>query len=77
VLIVLKSGSLNLEFSGPLQACNGIALPLAFYLTVVPPVPKRHSSVGIVTRLRGRRPWDCGSIPEVGVELYSNNNIEK
>jgi len=29
VLIVLKSGSLNLlEPSGPLQACNGIALPL-------------------------------------------------
>jgi len=31
VLIVLKSGSLNLlEPSGPVQACNGIALPL-FY----------------------------------------------
>jgi len=29
VLIVLKSGSLNLlEPSGPVQACNGIALPL-------------------------------------------------
>jgi hypothetical protein len=28
MLIVLKSGSLNLlETSGPLQACNGIALP--------------------------------------------------
>jgi len=27
--IVLKSGSLNLlELSGPVQACNGIALPL-------------------------------------------------
>jgi len=32
VPIVLKSGSLNLlEPSGPLQACNGIALPL-FYM---------------------------------------------
>jgi len=30
VPIVLKSGSLNLlELSGPVQACNGIALPLA------------------------------------------------
>jgi len=29
VLTVLKSGSLNLlEGSGPVQACNGIALPL-------------------------------------------------
>jgi hypothetical protein len=27
----LKSGSLNLlELSGPVQACNGIALPLPF-----------------------------------------------
>jgi len=32
---VLKSGSLNLlEPSGPVQACNGIALPL--------PLPKQH-----------------------------------
>ena len=31
VLIVLKSGSLNLlEPSGPVQVCNGIALPLPF-----------------------------------------------
>jgi len=31
VPIVLKSGSLNLlEPSGPVQACNGIALPLPF-----------------------------------------------
>ena len=33
VPIVLKSGSLNpLEPSGPLQACNGIALPLPLLL---------------------------------------------
>jgi len=33
VLIVLQSGSLNLlEPSGPVQACNGIALPLPFLL---------------------------------------------
>jgi len=31
VLIVLKSGSLNLlEPSGPVQACNGIDIPLPF-----------------------------------------------
>jgi len=31
--IVLKSGSLKLlELSGPVQACNGIALPFTFYL---------------------------------------------
>jgi hypothetical protein len=31
----MKSGKLNyLEPSGPLQACNGIALPLPFYLEV-------------------------------------------
>jgi hypothetical protein len=31
VLIVMKSGSLNLlELSGPVKACNGIALPLPF-----------------------------------------------
>jgi len=34
VPIVLKSGSLKLlEPSGPLQACNGIALPLLYLLT--------------------------------------------
>jgi len=33
VSIVLKSGSLNLlEPSGPVQACNGIALPYLFTL---------------------------------------------
>jgi hypothetical protein len=34
VPIVLKSGSLNLlEPSGPVKACNGIALPLIFLLS--------------------------------------------
>ena len=33
--IVLKSGNLNLlETSGPVQACNGIAVPLHFTLMV-------------------------------------------
>jgi len=32
----LKSGSLNLlKPSGPVQACNGIALPLPLYLKVL------------------------------------------
>ena len=35
VPIVLKSGSLSLlEPSGPVQACNGIALPLPLYITM-------------------------------------------
>jgi hypothetical protein len=39
VLIVLKTGSLNLqEASGPVQACNGIALPLVFTVYNVPHV---------------------------------------
>jgi len=34
--IVLKYGSLNLlEPSGPVQACNGIALPLPLLKTVI------------------------------------------
>jgi len=34
VPIVLKSGSLNLlEPSGPVQACNGIALPLLEFMS--------------------------------------------
>jgi len=36
VPIVLKSGSLNLlEPSGPVQACNGIALPFYVFLLYV------------------------------------------
>jgi len=39
VPIVLKSGSLNLlEPYGPVQACNGIALPLAFSKQMVIPL---------------------------------------
>jgi hypothetical protein len=44
VPIVLTSGSLNLlEPSEPVQACNGIAVPLPFTLYKV----SRDSSVGI------------------------------
>jgi hypothetical protein len=36
VPIVLKSGSLNLlEPSGPVKACNGIALPLPFTFLII------------------------------------------
>jgi len=40
VPIVLKSGSLNLlEPSGPVQACNGIALPSTVHLCYLYNVP--------------------------------------
>jgi len=46
VAIALKSGSLNLqEPSGPVQACNGIALPL--------PWPLSHTSLSSVPMLTG------------------------
>ena len=49
VPIVLKSGNFNLlEPSGPVQACNGIGLPLL-------PLRSRGSSVIIVTRLSSER----------------------
>jgi len=36
VPIVLKSGSLNLlESSGPIQACNGIALPFTVLILLI------------------------------------------
>jgi len=42
VLIVLKSGSLSLlEPSGPVQACNGIALPLPLLLHT--PTPRLYT----------------------------------
>jgi len=48
MLIVLKSGSLNLlEPSGPVQACNGIAIPLHQFSTsnIICPVLHIHSSL--------------------------------
>jgi len=34
--VVMKSGDLNfLELSGPLQACNGTALPVLYYYYLV------------------------------------------
>jgi len=46
VLFVLKSGSLNLlEPSGPVQACNGIALPLLLGLKLHLPSPCQNGTV--------------------------------
>jgi hypothetical protein len=53
VLIVLKSGSLKLlEHSGPVQVCNGIALPLHLpggdgHFTEEPRKTKGNSSVTV------------------------------
>jgi len=46
VLIVLKFGSLNLqEPSGPVQACNGIALPLPLPFPLSLPLPLPYTSM--------------------------------
>jgi hypothetical protein len=49
VLIVLKSGSLNLlEPSGPVKACNGTALPLLFqWWTLFRLCPSKEEDFGI------------------------------
>jgi hypothetical protein len=58
VLIVLKSGSHNLlQRFGPVQACNGIALPFDFYHIHVL-ICGPGSSVGIATDLRAERSGD-------------------
>ena len=84
VPIVLKPGSLNvLEPSGPVQNCNGIALPFtspcptlmyrlrlpsSFVLTIRLGV--LHNSVGIMTRLRDIDPG-FGSQQEQKMFLFS------
>jgi len=46
VPIVLKSGSLNLlEPSGPVQACNGIALPLPLPVLFLPGMLKDQKTM--------------------------------
>jgi hypothetical protein len=55
VPIVLKSGSLNLlEPSGPLQACNEIALPLLFYLQFM---KRRHVHTALVQLVMELQQW--------------------
>ena len=58
--IVLKSGNLNLlEPSGPVQACNGIALPLPFRdnLYVRPDFFCTATFVFYSKQFLGRRMW--------------------
>ena len=49
--IVLKSGSLNLlEPSGPVQACNGIALPLPYSNGVSPQKSSNKLCLGLILK---------------------------
>jgi len=63
VPIVLKSGSLNLlEPSGPVQACNGIALPLQWLYLSTAITQSGRSQLPRGLRFFGLRPiacWDC------------------
>ena len=55
--IVLKSGSLSLlEHSGPVQACNGIALPFYFVVWQLAGI-QRASGVGIELGCQCSRGW--------------------
>jgi hypothetical protein len=55
VLIVLKSGSFTLlEPSGPVQACNGIALPL-YMCTIQITQQLRHVVIPFLANLDGGR----------------------
>jgi hypothetical protein len=71
VPIVLKSGSLSLlEPSGPVQACNGIAVPLALYphtLTIIV-----HKHVHGTGKLRWLRNY-CGPIKNMLWESLEGN----
>jgi hypothetical protein len=52
VPIVLKSGSLNLlEPSGPVQACNGTALPFTVVLTLTVVILFSSGYDGLVARI--------------------------
>jgi hypothetical protein len=49
--IVMESGNLNfLEPSGPLQACNGTALPLPLFLYLLLKVKQSHYKPGQALR---------------------------
>ena len=63
--IVLKSGSLNLlEPSGPVQACNGIALPFTNMFV--------HTVGGIVLQ---NQPWLCSSSAFAIIAVSVNLNV--
>jgi len=56
--IVLKSGSLNhLEPSGPVQACNGIALPLSYSLS-------KEKYLVFVSKETRNTSWDEQELPD-------------
>ena len=66
---VLKSGSVNLlEPSGPVQACNGIALPftVVIYLNTVCNIPSRKGSLHIIYN----KPTRCNSGSIVFIKNY-------
>jgi hypothetical protein len=69
--IVLKSGNINLmEPSGPVQACNGIALPLPFIVVQVTVRSKIHLFVRTITETQwSRENWVCMIIGEMVVQL--------
>jgi hypothetical protein len=51
MLIILKSGSLNLlKPPGPVKACNGIALPFPKYLKICSVEAKRFYAEGLTER---------------------------
>ena len=59
MLIVLKSGSLNfLEPSGPVQACNGIALP--FFLNVTQDYKRKEFEIKMTAILNIRKSVSVG-----------------
>jgi hypothetical protein len=78
----MKSGNLNfLEPSGPLQACNGTALPLPLTLPLPLPLPisglpvglkkKRHVQIHFPIPIKDKvHPTSGHQIPEGGVNLY-------
>ena len=64
----MKSGSLSfLETSGPVQACNGIALPLPLPLNITLPVPVTARSKAYVCGCS--RAEIAGSNPTGGMDV--------
>ena len=78
VPIVLKSGSLNLlEPSGPLQACNGIALPLRYCImhgTYTVPECNVSNVIAFFMNLHVTL-WHSNGLLWHRSLLYSNENI--
>jgi hypothetical protein len=82
LLIVLKSGSLNLlEPSAPVKACNGIALPLPLYRVCLSNdaalVLTFHTLENIIVKgeLRGRSPLVYIAIEYVAYVKYFSAQV--